>query len=212
MPIVLEEKYEKSPYERGRVDLIRDLIPQGPGNAVDLGCGSGFFSRMLKERGWTVTAVDMEVSNVENARRFADSGVVGDVISSLQGLKGMDFALALEIIEHLDDPAAFLAAIRNACHGKLLISTPNRMSPEGWVGHYWGERLRNWGTWNAWDPTHTRIFTANELVRMLRKTGWRPKRITGYWYKADKYISLPLKNSATFPLNRIGFNTIVLCD
>src|SRR5512146_1686748 len=115
MPIVLEEKYEKSQYERGRVDLIRNLIPQGPGKALDLGCGSGFFSRMLKERGWTVTAVDMELSNVENATRFADTAVVGDVISSLPNLRGMDFALALEIIEHLDDPGAFLAAVRNAC-------------------------------------------------------------------------------------------------
>lgn len=212
MPIVLEKKYENSQYERGRVDLIRDLIPRGPGNAVDLGCGSGFFSRMLKDRGWMVTAVDMEVSNVENAKRFAESGIVGDVTSSLRNLKNMDFALALEIIEHLDDPEAFLAAARSACHGRLLLSTPNRMSPEGWVGLYWGERLRNWGTWNAWDPTHTRIFTASEMISMLRKTGWKPKEIVGYWYKADKYISLPLKRSSRFPLNRIGFNTIVLCD
>jgi 2-polyprenyl-3-methyl-5-hydroxy-6-metoxy-1,4-benzoquinol methylase len=212
MPIVLEEKYEKSPYERGRIDIIRRLIPGGPGNALDLGCGPGFFSRLLKERGWTVTAVDMELSNVEQAKRYADNGIVGDVISTLRNLKDMDFALALEIVEHLDDPEAFLAAIRKACPGRLLISSPNRMSPEGWVGLYWGERLRNWGKWNAWDPTHTRVFTANELIRILRKAGWKPREIVGYWYKADKYISLPLKDSATFPFNRIGFNTILLCD
>ncbi len=212
MAIVQADKYTKSEYERGRVAIIEGMIPRGPGNAVDLGCGSGFFSRPLKECGWTVTCVDMEAANVDNAQRYADQGIVGDVISSLRSLKNLDFALALEIIEHLDDPEAFLAEIRKACPGKLLISSPNRMSPEGWVGYYWGERIRNWGKWNAWDPTHTRIFTSGELLRMLENAGWKPRQIVGYWYKADRFISLPVKNSGRFPLNRIGFNTIILCD
>ncbi len=212
MAIVQTEKYFKSEYERGRVAIIKGTIPQGPGNAVDLGCGSGFFSRLMKERGWTVTSVDMEEANVDGARQYADRSIVGDVTSALRGLRSLDFALALEIIEHLDDPEGFLVEIRKACPGQLLISSPNRMSPEGWIGYYWGERVRNWGKWNAWDPTHTRIFTAAELLRMLRKAGWKPRRVIGYWYKADKYIPLPVKNSEKFPLNRIGFNTIILCD
>ena len=98
-------------------------------------------------------------------------------------------------------------------HGGLIISTPNRYSPEGLGDYYWGERIRGWERWTAWDSTHVHIYSSSEILRLLKTTGFAVDRVTGYYYEGRlPFIGrwkLPLTKSAMFPLNRLGFNVIV---
>jgi tellurite methyltransferase len=43
-----------------------------PGDAVDLGCGSGIDTLAMLDRGWTVLAIDAEPEAIERLRRRAD--------------------------------------------------------------------------------------------------------------------------------------------
>src|SRR5204862_188811 len=134
MSIICDNKYE-STYERQRSSIIRALIPEGNGRrALDIGCGSGFYTRILAEKGWNVTAVDIEKENIILASRFASKTIVDNAISAVEKLQGsrFDFFLMLELIEHLSEAEGshLLKGIKKLATGGsgLLLSSPNRLS------------------------------------------------------------------------------------
>lgn len=220
--IVSDEKY-LSPYEVGRTSVIRSLLPhRGESRcALDLACGSGFFTKLLAEQGWEVTAIDVEKENVAAARRFTDRAMVGEAPSVLRELRdnSFDLILTLELIEHMADADAKLTLKElnrlTKRDGRLIASTPNRLSLEGLGGYYWGERIRRWARWTAWDSTHVKIYTSFEFLRLLKKTGWAVEKSLGYWFVGRLplgiRVSLPFASASWIPFNRFGFNTIVLC-
>jgi len=53
------------------VDTVQRLAGPGPGNALDLGCGTGFHLRTLAELGWSVTGVDVSEDQLRVARERA---------------------------------------------------------------------------------------------------------------------------------------------
>lgn len=217
-----DAKYARGEYEPGRVRLLESLIPDGVGRkAIDLGCGSGYFCQVLNRKEWSVLAVDTAPENIANAGRFAVEARVGDAGRVLSDLPDGEasLVLALELIEHMPKPygQALLREIRRVLEpgGGLLLSTPNRHSPEGLSGYYWGEKLRGWGRWMAGDPTHVHIYTSAEIVRLLRECGFAVERQIGYWYEGLLPLSgrwrLPLASSSRFPFNRIGYNLMLKC-
>ena len=189
------------------------MIPAGEGRrALDLGCGPGRFSSILAARGWRVTAVDTDSQNVAQAAQYGDARL-GDAITVLKTLDSGAYGLvlALELIEHmpvshamelLQDVARVLGP-----KGEVIVSTPNRHSPEGLGGYYWGERVRGWGKWNAWDPTHVHIYTSGEAIGLVRRC-FDVRNVTGYWYEGYR-VKLPLLSSDSFPMNRLGFNVLI---
>jgi 2-polyprenyl-3-methyl-5-hydroxy-6-metoxy-1,4-benzoquinol methylase len=214
-------KYESS-YEVGRTRLIEELIPNSSGGAaVDIGCGPGYFCRVLKSKGWKTTAIDTDRENLETAIEYAEETHLGDAISTLARLheERYDLAIALEIIEHMprSHGEQLLQSIRRVLKsgGALIISTPNKLSPEGVGGYYWGEQIRKEGKWDAWDPTHVYVYSSVEMIRVLKSNGFVVERIIGYYYEGRLPIigrwRLPIDMSARFPLNRLGFNVMFYC-
>jgi len=214
-------KYE-DPYERERAGIIAALIPAGDGDlAVDVGCGPGFFSRLLAVRGWRPTAIDSEPRNLESAARFAAVTEEGDAVRVLRGLPDGRYGLvvAFEIIEHMPRPRGeeLAAEARRILRpgGRLILSTPNRLSPQGLGGYYWDQKIRRRRTWRAWDETHVHIYSSREIRRLLVRQGFVVDRTTGYYYEGSLPFvgrwKLPLVKTARFPLSRFGFDQILEC-
>ena len=214
-------KYDK-PYEIRRTKILEEIMPEGHGGqAVDIGCGPGFFSKMLSGRGWHSTAIDTSRSNIESAKEYAASALLGDAITTLSDLPEDNFGLAVafEIIEHMPraEGEELLRKIRRVLKpdGRLLLSTPNRYSLEGLGGYYWGEKIRKAGKWYAWDTTHVHIYSSPEILALLNSIGYSVGKIVGYHYGGRLPLigryDFPLKTSRTFPLNRLGFNIIMEC-
>lgn len=199
------------------------MIPDdGKGKtALDIGCGPGWFTRILSQKGWNTDAVDLDEENLRKAQKFASNVFQGDAVEILKNRpnNSYDFALALEIIEHIEKDRGrnLLRNIHRVLKpgGALLISTPNRFSPEGWIGRFTSILSGKKGRWNAWDSSHVNIYSSMELIGLLKECGFRIDRVTGFWFGARITQSLRfpslLIRSAIFPLNRMGFNVIVRC-
>jgi 2-polyprenyl-6-hydroxyphenyl methylase/3-demethylubiquinone-9 3-methyltransferase len=101
--------------------------------ALDVGCGAGLLAEPLARLGAKVTAIDASPEVIAVAREHArEMGLeidyrVGDV-QSLQG--EFDLVTAMEVIEHVAEPGAFVNALakRLAPGGLLVMSTPNATS------------------------------------------------------------------------------------
>lgn len=111
---------------------LRSVRPLAGKHALDVGCGAGLLCEPLARLGAAVTGVDAAAENIAAAKDhaagagFAIDYRCGDV--STLGLAGYDLVSSLEVIEHVADPEAFVAALRSALapDGLMILSTPNR--------------------------------------------------------------------------------------
>lgn len=99
---------------------------------LDMGCGAGLLAEPLARMGGSVVGVDAAPENVAVARdHAAQSGLSIDYrsgeIDAVAG-EAFDLITCLEVIEHVADPASFIAGLAGllAPGGLLILSTPNR--------------------------------------------------------------------------------------
>ncbi|WP_300973654.1 bifunctional 2-polyprenyl-6-hydroxyphenol methylase/3-demethylubiquinol 3-O-methyltransferase UbiG [Sphingomonas sp. LHG3406-1] len=109
----------------------RTLRPLAGRTALDVGCGAGLLAEPLARMGAQVTGIDAAPELIEAARTHAgQTGLairyVAGEVASLPGK--FDLVTALEVVEHVADPAAFVRQLadRLAPGGLLVMSTPNR--------------------------------------------------------------------------------------
>jgi 2-polyprenyl-3-methyl-5-hydroxy-6-metoxy-1,4-benzoquinol methylase len=177
--------------ERTRAELRGWLRPcaEPPGPVLDAGCGFGSLLVAAREEGIPVAGVDASLVNLVVARRvLAERGHRVPLAAALvEDLPLADASVsavvALDVVEHLADPARLLAEAARVTRdgGAILLSTPNRFSlaaephvgawgvgwlPRAWQAAYVRSRT---GITYAW----VRLLSARELGRLAREAGLR---------------------------------------
>ncbi|MDK8873592.1 bifunctional 2-polyprenyl-6-hydroxyphenol methylase/3-demethylubiquinol 3-O-methyltransferase UbiG [Paracoccus sp. SSJ] len=160
----------------------RDLAAAGPFQGLtllDIGCGGGLMAEPMARLGATVTGADAAEGNIAIARLHAEEqGLAIDYrATTAEALAAdghrFDVVMALEIVEHVADPAQFIATCRElvAPGGMLIVSTLNRTARSfaaAIVGAEWIMRWLPKGT-HDW----RRFITPDELAQMTEAAGLR---------------------------------------
>lgn len=118
-----------------RLAFIQRQQPLAGMRALDVGCGGGLLSEAMARAGAQVTALDLAEPLLDVARLHAsDEGLVIDYrveaveTFAQQQPASCDIVACMEMIEHVPDPAAIVAACAAALKpgGVLCLSTLNR--------------------------------------------------------------------------------------
>lgn len=124
--------YIRAAIDRHWPDAGAARKPLAGRSAIDVGCGAGLLAEPLARLGARVTALDAAAENVAVARAHAEAvGLTIDyrnVDVETLAVESFDLVTSMEVIEHVTDPAAFVAALERALApgGLMLLSTPNR--------------------------------------------------------------------------------------
>jgi 2-polyprenyl-6-hydroxyphenyl methylase/3-demethylubiquinone-9 3-methyltransferase len=161
---------------------------------LDLGCGGGLLSEALAAAGADVVGIDMGSEVIDVARlHLLQSGLKVDYrecsaeqlaaeLSSNKAAQAFDAITCMEMLEHVPEPAAILAACARMLKpgGKLFLSTLNR-TPQAFavaiVGAEYIARLLPRGT-----HSYARFIKPSELAAWLRDAGFELRDVSGLQY------------------------------
>ena len=172
-----------------RANFVDRHSPVAGKTLIDVGCGGGILAEAMAQRGATVTGIDMGEAPLSVARiHQLESGVEVDYQQSTaeqmaeQHPAAFDIVCCLEMLEHVPDPAAVVAACADLCvaGGSLYFSTINR-NPKSYalavVGAEYILGLLPKGTHD-----YDKFIRPSELAAAVRHAGLELKEIVGMRY------------------------------
>jgi 2-polyprenyl-6-hydroxyphenyl methylase/3-demethylubiquinone-9 3-methyltransferase len=172
-----------------RANWIDRLSPVADSALIDVGCGGGILAEAMAQRGARVTGIDMGEAPLSVARiHQLESGVEVEYLRSTaeqlaaERPEHYDVVCCLEMLEHVPDPSAVVAACADLCApgGNLYFSTINR-NPKAYVfaivaGEYVLNLLPR-GT-----HEYARFIKPSELASWIREAGLELREMTGLLY------------------------------
>ena len=170
-------------FEVERKDAVR-FVPREARRILDVGCGAGVTTRLLKTLIPEAEVVGVEI-NPTVARSLDAPVIVGDIQEAetrrrLAGYReGFDCILALDVLEHLVDPWEVLRFLTTLLQsgGTVVVSVPNISNLKVIAPLLFTNRFRYQNS-GILDQTHLRFFTRPEAESLITQAGLRITSIT----------------------------------
>jgi 2-polyprenyl-6-hydroxyphenyl methylase/3-demethylubiquinone-9 3-methyltransferase len=170
------------------VEYGRDLTVPRPFEGLrllDIGCGGGLTAEPMARLGAAVVGADAAEGNIAVARTHAAAQALPidyrhtTAEALVEAGETFDAVLAMEVIEHVAEPLAFLEACRDLVRpgGLMIVSTLNRTARSYVQAILGAEVVLRWlppGT-HDW----RRFVTPDELYDLMRQAGFDPVDRTG---------------------------------
>lgn len=172
-----------------RMQFLKDAIGTVKGKTiVDIGCGGGLISTPLARLGAKVTGIDADAQAISVAKTHAVSenldidfisGAAEDLVT--KGKK-FDVVLALEVVEHVDNPDLFVELCSKLVkpNGLVIFSTLNRTWKSYAMGIIAAERLLKWVPVGTHD--WKKFIKPSELARLCESNALVLRNAKGMVY------------------------------
>lgn len=151
------------------------LRPVQPGaRALDVGCGVGQVVARLQEAGFEAYGVDVSEPNIARATQFCRHCQVYDGRVLPFPDRYFASAGAINVLEHVDEPEAFIREIVRVTEvgGRIVLSSPNFFRFLGWSDYH--PRMRGlsskWSNWRRLRAKRRQMKTQPDSVRFDRMT------------------------------------------
>jgi 2-polyprenyl-6-hydroxyphenyl methylase/3-demethylubiquinone-9 3-methyltransferase len=169
-----------------RLEYIAARVPLAGLRVLDVGCGGGLLAEGLAARGARVVGIDLGAENVAAAREHAAAAgisvdyrwvAVEPLASEMAG--EFDVVTCLEMLEHVPDPGAVVAACATALHpgGAAFFSTINRNLKSFLLAIVGAEYLL--GLLPRGTHEYAKLIRPAELAAWCRKAGLEINELTG---------------------------------
>ena len=142
----------------------RDPRFQAPGRVLDLGCGTGWFLRDMRDKGWEAYGVEINQAAAELGNRTAGLNIFAGTLRQADFPSDFfDYVRANHSFEHISCPGETLNEIYRVLRpdGRLLIGVPNVRGLCAIVfREYW---------WYLGAPVHPFTYSDKTLSQLLKK-------------------------------------------
>lgn len=147
---------------------------------IDFGCATGYFARLLTNRGCEVTGIEINSKAAKVAENHCDEVIVADldfvslndILSEKVSKEKFDVAIFGDILEHLRNPWKVLKETRNILkpQGYVLASIPN--IAHGAIRLALLQGNFEYKTLGILDNTHLRFFTRETVEKLFEDSGY----------------------------------------
>jgi SAM-dependent methyltransferase len=154
------------------------------GKLLDVGCGEGVFVNYARNKGFEAYGIDFSHESIEAGKKLYNlNSLFTATLQEVQektGIPQFDIITLFEVLEHLDDPRAFLSEVSQLLKkdGSLVVSVPYRKK--------WPVR-----EFNDYPPHHL--------------TRWTERSLTALFFSNNFYIT-EIKQGSRFNSYRIFVN------
>ncbi len=161
---------------------IQALVPINVKSLLDVGCGTGNFSRAIKDKTgcevWGIEPVAMEAVEAKKVLDEVKIGFFEDVIDSID--KQFEVICFNDVLEHMPDPHQTLKmCIRVLGPGGIIIaSMPNILHYQEFFDILIKKDFKYTDA-GIMDRTHLRWFTRKSMIRMFEDCGFDVKKVQG---------------------------------
>ena len=192
-------------YRERRHLLSRAIQGLRPGTAMDIGAAGGGNTRVLRDAGWSVVALEY---GVEGAQVAAERGLPvlrGDATALPVADGSLDLVVAFDVLEHILDDDSAVAEVKRALRpgGTFLIAVP--ADPRLWSEHDVA-------------VDHVRRYTRPTLTGVLERGGFEVDSMDSWNVLLRPVVALRRRSSSgsdleeLHPVVNLGLRAIVTAE
>ena len=174
-----------------RYEAIIKRIPKTTQQILDLGCGDGFLSCQIAEKGYNVTSIDLSTNRLlrfkDQAERLNIRQLEGDITNVKLPLESFDLIVCSEVIEHLPEYRLVLSETFRLLKkgGFFIVTVPNN------------EKLKMLTCPHClkifYRDDHVNSFTRASLSESLKQAGFQIDKAQVLYSKIFNQIQYHLK-------------------
>jgi SAM-dependent methyltransferase len=167
---------------RKGAEAILELVAAwiDPRSAIDVGCGTGIWLRVLKDRGVRVRGVDGSYVDAAGLQIPQESFLAHDLEKPLPALEGADLVISMETAEHLSGARA-ASFVSDLCRLAPVVLFSAAIPEQGGTAHineqwpeYWVAKFEDCGF---------------QCIDCVRPAVWHDNGVP-YWYVQNTFLAV----------------------